>query len=133
MDATFTNKIDGSDISIYGIEEFFSIKKHILDFNPVEAEVGWGVEIDYRDWGIKDCLLYLSTGWVDIEWEGEKNQETIDEITGKLTYEEDDERVFGTIRIDADDFNKVCELMLGGCTIVNNIEVDFSTKEFKIY
>ena len=83
MDKTFTNKIDGSNISLYGIEEYFGIKKHLLDFEPTTAEVSWGIEIDYRDWGIKDTLLYLSTGYVDVEFSGDKTKETIEELVKK--------------------------------------------------
>ena len=64
MTTTFVTKIKGSNVSIYDKGKHLFKDKDVQETDAI-ANVFWKVEIDYREWGIKDVTVSVQK--VEIE------------------------------------------------------------------
>jgi hypothetical protein len=69
MVTEFTTKISGFDVSVFGLRRFLGIDS-ILDVEVDSADiiVRWYMEIDGREWGIKDLTVGIRSVMGDIRW-----------------------------------------------------------------
>jgi hypothetical protein len=123
---SFTTPIKGERISLYGEESYEKFKSLILGeeeelddvLRPSSAKVDWSLDLDLRDWGIKDISIYIKNVIVnvDVVSEGEAGYQSI------------------VINAIEEGFNILNELKIeqSSTVIPYQIEIDFSSKEVTI-
>jgi hypothetical protein len=123
---SFTTPIKGEKISLYREQSYEKFKSLILSdeeeidevLNPSSAKVDWSLDLDLRDWGIKDMTISIKNVVVnvDVASEGEAGYQSI------------------TINAVEEGFNIVNELKFeqNSAIMPYEIEVDFSSKEVRI-
>lgn len=120
MDETFvTEKISVIDFYYKGCE-IAGIKYEDIQFINGTASVHWGVEFDFRNWGIKDINLSIQKV----------------EVVGEIEYYDAEDLECETMLckdFNVSDFEIVNELeMSKSFSQPNEIEVDFKTKKITV-
>jgi len=123
---SFTTPIEGEKISLYREESYEKFKSLVLGdeesvgevLRPSSAKVDWGLNLDLRDWGIKDISISIKNVIVDVDVvsEGEAGYQSI------------------TINSAEEGFNIINELKIeqGSTVIPHEIEIYFASKEVRV-
>jgi hypothetical protein len=124
---TFSTPIRGEKISLYNEESYEKFKNLILAdeeeldevLTPSSAKVEWDLDLDLREWGIKDMSISIKNVILNID------------------VVSDGEAGYQSIKIDVigEGFNILNELKIqqSSTIIPYEIEIDFSSKEVRIF
>jgi len=74
----FTTKLTTLDIDIYGINKFLELDNDIdVSIESATATIYWSLEMDAREWGVKDLSVIINKVTIGIEveyWEGNDDE-----------------------------------------------------------
>lgn len=123
---SFTTPIKGEKIYLHGEDSYEKFKSLILGdeeeidevLRPSSAKVDWGLDLDLREWGVKNISISIKNVVIDVDVvsEGEAGYQSI------------------TINAIEEGFNIVNELKIeqGSTIIPYEIEIDFASKEVRV-
>ena len=123
---TFTTQVKGKNIYLYQEDVYEKFKglslgvEEVLDevLQPESAKVLWGLNLDLREWGIKDIAISIQNVIIDIQ------------------IASDGEAGFQTITLNAaeEGFDIINELKIsqGSSVLPYSIDVNFASKEITV-
>jgi len=133
-DLTFTAELKRTEVDIYGLKHYFGVPDCDIDTTQT-ATVNFHVEIDARNWGVKDIDIFVDSVIINIEWKTYTEYITPEEMAalkkaGGVEYL--NETIAGTIEINTGEkgskWEVKCEMEVSSQITPNNIEVDFEKK-----
>ncbi len=133
-DLTFTAELKRIEVDIYGLSRYFGTPDCDIDTTQT-ATVKFHVEIDARQWGVKDIDIFIDSVTVYVNWETYTEEITPEERAalkkaGGVEYL--NETIAGTIEINTAEkgskWEVINEMEVSSQITPNNIEVDFEKK-----
>lgn len=123
METNFTTKLEGTDISVFGLETYVNRKQN-HDIDAV-AVIDWYLYQEHREWGIKslDCNVSKLAIELTINWWNDDDSIEQKTLTIETGYNSDDDWKI-TEDIDVLEF--------GGEIHPFELEIDFDLKEIMI-
>lgn len=136
---TFTAELQRVEIDLYNFRDNFKNVSDLVDIdNTQTATVNFHVEIDARNWGVKDIDIFCDKVTATIDWEVYYDELTEEDKAALILAggTEGRELIFGQIEIDTaapgSTWEIVCEMEAKSTITPNMLEIDFSTKKITI-
>jgi hypothetical protein len=119
----FTTKLENENISCYGVPKHLELSKDIeISEITARATVKWSVDIDAREWGIKDFIhiFHSVEAEIELEYYSEDDKDCNNLLTKRF-------------EINSQDFTIVDQLkMYEGYLSPTEIEIDLERKTITI-
>lgn len=102
MDVQFKTTVKSNECEVNNLKEALNVESEI-NASICDCEVEWALEVDARDWGVKEISCTVSRVTTEIEWnsvlDDDSDKLKLTEIGGKFNRHGDIE---GTITVDSD-------------------------------